>query len=126
VRLYISGPITGHDDYRNRFAAAERWAVSVGGVETVNPLDVTACPDGSCEDWPANPRQPNGHTWACLLRYDLIAMLACDGVVTLPGWERSRGAVLEVTTALAVGLTVTHMTEADVHTGLVLVDSGVS
>ena len=42
-----------------------------------------------------------------------MVLLQCDGVATLPGWQQSRGAVLEVTTALSVGLPIQHLTTQD-------------
>lgn len=45
--------------------------------------------------------------WADYLRKDLIAMLTdCTAVATLPGWESSRGALLEVHVAGALGMRV--------------------
>ena len=42
------------------------------------------------------------------MREDIRAMLDCDRIHMLPGWERSRGAVLELTIAHALGFTVTN------------------
>lgn len=46
-------------------------------------------------------------SWADYLRQDLAAMLdGCDSVATLHGWEKSRGATLEVHVAQALGMQV--------------------
>jgi len=48
-----------------------------------------------------------GKTWADYLRQDLAAMLdGCTAVATLTGWESSRGALLEVHVAKALGMRV--------------------
>jgi hypothetical protein len=120
--LYISGGITGIPDFTERFDLAKK-IVADRGDSPVSPLDVKPfCisqyhgdPEPSCEEWPGNPRS-NGHTWGCWLRGDLIEMLRCDGIITLPGWERSSGAQLEVVTGLRVGLTLEHLTEDDLLT----------
>lgn len=42
------------------------------------------------------------------LRYDLAVVEQCAAVLTLPSWEESRGAVREVSHAIAVGVPVFH------------------
>jgi len=46
------------------------------------------------------------HSRAFYMRLDIPALMASDGVVVLPGWERSRGASLEVWIALDLDLPV--------------------
>lgn len=78
--LYISGPISGYPNL-NRVAfqeAAERLIAQ--GYQVVNPLDVV----------------PAGADWHTAMRYDIAALLRCEGVATLAGWPRSRGARIEV------------------------------
>jgi len=110
VKVYISGGITGVPNHRERFLAAcdivEGWS---GVNEIVTPFDIPPCADGSCQHWPGNPRS-NGHTWMCWLKYDIAEMVKCDMIATLPGWELSRGAVLEVTIALNLGIKVVAIT----------------
>jgi nucleotide-binding universal stress UspA family protein len=45
-------------------------------------------------------------SWQQHMRADLAALLTCDVVVLLHGWETSRGAQLEKTVAEAIGLKV--------------------
>lgn len=53
-------------------------------------------------------------SWGTVLGRDVtIVADTCDGVMLLEGWEESRGAVLEVTTALLSGLTVYEVVEWD-------------
>lgn len=92
-RVYVSGPMTGYFDL-NRSAfifASDR--LTTWGFEPVNPAEVVL-------DLPHVP------TWEDYLRHDLGLLLACDGVATLPGWQESRGASLEVYVAQQLGLTV--------------------
>lgn len=46
------------------------------------------------------------------MRYDLAVLEQCDGLLTLPNWEDSKGAIREVSHAIAVGVPVFHV-EAD-------------
>lgn len=90
MRLYLSGPITGTTDYMERFAN-DTQALRNCGYEVVNP----------CEG------APEGLSHAEYMRRDLPLMLACDGVATMPHYERSEGCRLEVHVAHACGLPVT-------------------
>ena len=83
-RLYIAGPMTGYPDcnYPMFNAAAEHLRSQ--GFEVVNPAEVSIKTRGHYVDY---------------LRADLLAMLGCDAVATLEGWEYSTGARNEVMVA---------------------------
>jgi hypothetical protein len=55
---------------------------------------------------PALNGLPLGLEWHQYMRRDLGMMLACHGVAFLPGWEKSRGARLEVAWADALKMPV--------------------
>jgi hypothetical protein len=101
MRLYISGPITGldRDAAQNNFASAAQH-LQAAGYDTLNPFDIAACQDASCQSQEGDVH----HTWECSLKHDLIEMLKCDGVAVIPGWGNSKGAQLEVATANGVGM----------------------
>lgn len=101
LRVYVSGAISGLplDEARAMFRAACDL-LAAKGYDTVNPFDVPRRGGCSC------PADPVGHEWGCHLRADIMAMLDCDAIYMLPGWERSHGARLELTVASAVGLRV--------------------
>ena len=40
------------------------------------------------------------------MRADISALLECDTIVLLPGWPKSRGARLELTIAMELGMDV--------------------
>ena len=89
MKVYISGPMTGYPDFNYpAFHAAEQHLADLGH-EPLNPA-----------------RHPKQETWADYLRLDLVDVLAADAVAVLPGWECSRGAVLEVHVAHALGMAV--------------------
>lgn len=112
MKVYISGPIatpiagTGREERRARFWRCHKWINNHRAEwSVVNPLEVDACVDTDdirCELGPYNTT----HTWACYLRHDLKAMLECDGIVLLPGWDLSAGALLEQMVAKELGFTV--------------------
>jgi hypothetical protein len=90
VKTYLSGPITDTPDWAARFARAER-AVRSAGLYPVNPARLGEVP---------------GWTWAHYLRVDLHLLARCEAIVRLDGWERSRGARVELAAAIGWGLRV--------------------
>lgn len=88
MRIYISGPISGTDDYKERFADAAR-KLKAAGFEYYNPAAIEdALPGGE---------------WSQYMALDLQAILWCDGILLLPGWEDSAGAVSEHNNAVRLG-----------------------
>lgn len=88
--VYISGPMTGMPDLnRYAFTFAEGRIVA-HGMKPVNPH--TLC-DPSWD-------------WGKCMRADIAALVACDAILMLPGWERSSGAQLELHIAHRVGIEV--------------------
>lgn len=91
MRLYISGGITGIPDFEAAFAAAEAQLRAVGH-EPLNPAALQ----------PAVEER----AWVDYMRADLKLLVDCDAIALLPGWERSKGARLEVEVATALGMPV--------------------
>lgn len=97
MRVYITGVISkgGTLSKEQRVANFERFHAEARrlialGHEPVNPLDLH----------PA----PGGVEWVDAMRVDLGALVGCDGISLLEGWEESRGARLEVHVARELGL----------------------
>lgn len=90
---YLSGPMTGYVD--DNFPAFHEAAENLRdfGLVVINPAENV----GGHQDMTAE--------WFLGLDITMIVTRA-DMVVVLPGWERSRGAKLEVLVANAVGLPV--------------------
>lgn len=113
MKLYISGPIATEPDFVALFKKDELWLKSVG-YETVNPVEVIACRDDRDEyivparcletGQAAKPGDP--HSWQCYMKYDIAAMMTCDGVAVQPDHWKSKGAALEIYLAMQVGMPV--------------------
>lgn len=91
MKVYISGPMTGYPEFNfPAFAeATAHWRSC--GFDVVSPAEINPDTDGE---------------WADYLRADLRALLSCDVIAMLPGWEASRGANLELHVARALGMEV--------------------
>ena len=93
--LYVAGPMTGISEWNAPAFQKAQSSLMAQGWEVVTPLDLV--PVDHPDQIPA---------WEDCLRHDLQAVLLCDGVALLPGWEQSRGASLEVRVANTVGIPV--------------------
>jgi len=108
MRVYLAGPITGHADLnRPAFEAAARWAQEHGWTP-VSPLDADPQHDGPCPPGLLETGATGSHSRACWLRVGLAALLTCDAIVLVDGWEHSAGALLEYRVAIACGLVIRH------------------
>ena len=94
MKIYISGKITGTTDYMERFERAEH-DLTLRGFEVVNPAK-------------ENAHFPEGTPWKTYMAESLRLLLYCDAIYMLDGWRDSRGATLELNTALDCGLQVFH------------------
>ena len=95
-RLYLAGPMGGIPglNFKSFNAAAKRLRKS--GWEVFNPAEAGFQPK----------KRDRGNLWRFFMSKDINALLACQHVVVLPGWERSKGARLEVHIARELGMEV--------------------
>lgn len=99
MRIYISGSVSDGgtlpmDERAARiegFNEAERLVNEVDGLEAINPARYGADPS---------------KTWLDYMRLSIRDIADADAIATLPGWENSAGARVEVKLAQGLGLPV--------------------
>ena len=82
MKIYISGKITGTDDYAERFQQAAE-AIEAKGHEAINPLMLHTI------------LKPWTTTWEQYILADLGLLRASEGAYFMPGWGNSSGAKVE-------------------------------
>ena len=84
MKIYISGPISSLPlhEARDNFARAAA-EIKKNGHEPVDPCKLQYILD------------PETTSWRQYMRVALALLEVCDAAVFLPGWEQSKGAVLE-------------------------------
>lgn len=87
MRVYISGAITGTNDYMERFQKAEN-NLKKQGYSVINParLNSVMGDDAEYEEY---------------MKISLCMLCICDAIYMLEGWQQSRGANREFGYALA-------------------------
>jgi hypothetical protein len=80
MRLYLAGPMTGLPELNFPLFHARAARLRELGFEIVNPAEINADPKAN---------------WRQCMRADIRELVGCDGIVMLPGWEKSKGASLE-------------------------------
>ena len=87
--LYVAGPMSGYP--RCNYSAFNQAAAQLRatGYHVENPAE--------------NPEQAD---WAGYMRAAIAQVIRVDGIATLPDWQQSRGAALEVHIAHALQVPV--------------------
>lgn len=95
MRVYLSGPMTGHPESNFPAFHAAAAALRAKGLEVVNPAEISVKGAENAADF-----------YMACLRADLRAMMDCEAIALLAGWEKSNGANLELHVAHRVGMDV--------------------
>lgn len=88
-RLYVAGPMTGLPEFNFPAFHAAAAQLRALGFEVENPAE--------------NPT-PECGTWLAYMRMAVKQVATVDGIVLLPGWQQSEGAMVEWRLAVGLGL----------------------
>lgn len=94
--VYISGPITGVENFKTAFSARAA-SLRVMGYQVENPVLIGEKLERMFPDRKVS--------YSEYLTHDIAALLDCDGISMLDGWENSAGARIEHDVAIATGKT---------------------
>ena len=94
-RLYLSGPMSGYDEYNYPAFNAAAARLREAGYVVENPTEI------------GHP----GMDYTELLKTDIRVILDCEGVAVLEGWWSSRGAHIETSVAGHIGLPIRSVEE---------------
>ena len=100
VRVYLSGPMKGYPNSNFPAFHSTAAALRARGLEVVNPAEIGV---STAEN------DPNFYN-DCM-RADLKAMMDCEAIALMRGWEASNGANLELHVAHRVGMRVLFVDE---------------
>lgn len=94
-KVYISGRITGLD-YKEAVASFENAEKQLkeAGYEPVNPMKLSHTHDLSWEEY---------------MKVDIKALLDCDLIFMIDGWENSSGAKIERDLAMKLSIKELHL-----------------
>lgn len=90
--IYISGKITGTNDYLDRFERAENDLIFLG-YDVVNPARI-------------NANLPTVCTHKDYMTVSIALLSICDTIFMLKGYEKSMGAMEELRYAVKNGYTI--------------------
>lgn len=97
-RVYLSGPMTGIEDFNYPAFNAEAARLRGMGQHVENPAEAALMA---------------GAEWADYMRYDIPRLTSCQRIRLLPGWSSSRGAKLELVIAKALGMAIEYADGAE-------------
>jgi hypothetical protein len=86
-RIYIAGPCTGHPDFNYPAFNQEAARLRAIGYHVENPAE--------------NQAQD---TYQGYMRQAVRQMMTCHAVALLPGWQKSKGALIENGLAVRLGI----------------------
>lgn len=89
--IYLSGPMSGLPEFNYPAFNAAAIKLRTLGYQVENPAE--------------NP-EPPCKSWAGYMRLALAQLVQCEVTVRLPGWQNSRGAVIESSISRMLGMDV--------------------
>ena len=87
TKLYVSGPMSGRENYNQEAFEEAATVLKQLGYHPVTPFDLDTVEPVAYHEWIPN------------MKRDIKYLVTMDGVLVIDGWEDSKGATLEVAIA---------------------------
>ena len=92
-RVYIAGPMTGYPNFN---------------FEAFNAVEIDLFNGGWDVENPASHGIIEGATWEDYMMFDLTRLGLCGTIYMLEGWQESKGACIEHSLAVILGMTIVY------------------
>jgi hypothetical protein len=96
VKLYVSGPMTGYEDFNYPAFHAAKAALAARGYDVISPADLPPR-----DDW----------EWIDYMEPNIASVFQVDGIALLDGWTESKGARIECAIAEGRGIPMRGLAE---------------
>lgn len=97
TKVYIAGPMTGYDELNYPLFAATATRLRAMGFEVISPAEIN----------------PITTPYKEAMINDILALVHCDHILMLDGWEKSKGASLENHIAKVLGISEIQLVAAE-------------
>lgn len=102
--IYISGPMSGYEELNFPAFAKAAERLRSEGHRVISPAEILI-PDFPQEYKPQTTDEKMS-MWAAFMREDIKQLMNANLVAVLPGWEKSKGACIEVELARNLGMNI--------------------
>ena len=97
--FYLAGPMSGIEGYNSSAFEEAAAELRTRNFEIVSPWEIAQ----------TLPGKPGSLPYETYVKADIIAMLRCDAIILMKGWEESRGARMECNLADWLGMHIFHV-----------------
>lgn len=109
MKIYISGKITGLNNYKKHFNKAEDYLIYKYGCKVFNPANIDVLLERKSEyvNFTAIRFLLSKKTeWAFYMYFCIMELIRCDKIYMLKNWKKSKGAKEELRIAKKLNLEV--------------------
>lgn len=97
MRIYLAGPMRGYKLFNFPAFDEAKRKLELQGATVISPADIDRSIGIHPEtlgnwDW---QQLPTGYTTEQFIQQDIAAILTCDALYLLKGWQNSKGALAE-------------------------------